>query len=108
MEFTIPSGCEEYSLPIRVAPHIDLITPTVHFSVAIIKPHGVTAHTSTFVNTLGHKQPPKTKKLKNLKASGDLERCHDQIEPACLRALYGVHYEPMFGEVNSFGIGEFS
>ncbi|TFK60883.1 subtilisin-like protein [Pluteus cervinus] len=101
-------GCEEYSLPSHITPHIDFITPTVHFSAAVIKPHGVAAHTGTFVNTLGYKQPPKTKKLESLKASGDLERCHDQIEPACLRALYGMHYEPMFGELNSFGIVEYT
>ena len=31
-------ACEEYSLPQHVSPHVDFITPTVHFDVKVQKP----------------------------------------------------------------------
>ena len=35
----------------------------------------------------------------------DLEHCNDVTTPACLRALYGLYYDPQKTDENSYGIG---
>ena len=37
---------------------------------------------------------------------GELEQCDEYITPICLRTLYGLFYEPVCTDKNSFGIGQ--
>jgi tripeptidyl-peptidase-1 len=40
-------------------------------------------------------------------STNQLQDCDKQITPICLRALYGLNYEPLSGDKNSYGIGEY-
>ncbi|KAJ3794437.1 peptidase S8/S53 domain-containing protein [Lentinula aff. detonsa] len=90
-------ACNEYYLPEHVAPHVDIVTPSVHFDAAI-RPKPMTRDTDlmksdiTVVNTtypgVGH--------------------CDTQISLDCLRALYNFHYSPSKSSLNSFGIVEYT
>ncbi|KAJ4482472.1 peptidase S8/S53 domain-containing protein [Lentinula aciculospora] len=90
-------ACEEYHLPEHIAPHVELVTPSVHFD-AVIRPRPMTRDTAlmksdiTFVNStypgVGH--------------------CDTQISLDCLRALYKFNYSPIASGSNSFGIVEYT
>ncbi|KAK7026073.1 hypothetical protein VNI00_015719 [Paramarasmius palmivorus] len=98
-------ACTSYHLPQNVIPHVQVVTPTVHFNSVLksrsrlpSKQNGQTGADSVHpvyhsnVQTLYH----------------GLEYCHDQISPACLKELYGIHYTPQSTENNSFGIVEYT
>lgn len=36
---------------------------------------------------------------------GELEQCDEYTTPICLRTLYGLFYEPLAADKNSYGIG---
>ncbi|KAL8768557.1 MAG: hypothetical protein Q9209_005242 [Squamulea sp. 1 TL-2023] len=119
-------SCSKYHIPENVAPHIDFITPTVHFDAkipqAVAKPVEKRAPTSTAaaghpVQTkaaLGIGAPssgslPKKGARINIKAIIDeLNNCNKFITPNCLRALYlfppGLTANPK----NSYGIVEYT
>ncbi|KAJ8502390.1 hypothetical protein ONZ45_g11805 [Pleurotus djamor] len=110
-------ACEEYHLPEHVAPHVDLVLPSVHFDAQV--------HRRSDVNTpLDLGQPssgrgPKTtgglpsvpKELKfhnnNAKAAA-VDNCWSVLTPDCLRTLYNFHYTPQVPEKNSFGVVEYT
>lgn len=55
----------------------------------------------------GHGTFPKTTgEIQSL--LNQLESCDKQITPICLRALYGLVYEPLAASKNSYGIGKLS
>lgn len=91
---SLRSACNEYHLPQHVAPHVEIVTPSVHFD-AIIRPTPMNRDTAlmktdiTVVNTtylgVGH--------------------CDTQISIDCLRALYDFDYTPIASGRNSYGIG---
>ncbi|KAH7872247.1 subtilisin-like protein [Lentinula edodes] len=90
-------ACNEYHLPQHVAPHVEIVTPSVHFD-AIIRPTPMNRDTAlmktdiTVVNTtylgVGH--------------------CDTQISIDCLRALYDFDYTPIASGRNSYGIVEYT
>ncbi|KAH7917848.1 subtilisin-like protein [Leucogyrophana mollusca] len=84
-------ACESYHLPAHVTPHIDFVTPTIHFDakVAVRPSHG------PVVNAAAKKN------------SDSLEDCDKQMTPACLRALYGLKDKPASAKGNSFGIVQY-
>jgi tripeptidyl-peptidase I len=93
-------ACESYHLPEHVKPHIDFVTPSVHFDAVI----GKRSNPAHRIGQPGAGSSPKTTgTIENLFT--DLENCDKQITPICLRALYGLVYEPLSGSKNSFGIG---
>ena len=103
-------ACESYHLPAHVQPHIDLITPTVHFN-AIVAPRSFDplekrSSPAFKIGAPGHgfSGPKTTGEISTLFT--ELENCDKQITPICLRALYGLVYEPLAASKNSYAIGE--
>ncbi|KAL8714417.1 MAG: hypothetical protein Q9220_001750 [cf. Caloplaca sp. 1 TL-2023] len=119
-------SCSDYHIPEHVAPHIDFITPTVHFDTKIPQAvaKDVEKRAPTTTAAAGH--PVKThaalglgapssgslpKKGANIDIKGlidELKNCNKFITPNCLRALYlfppGITANPK----NSYGIVEYT
>ncbi|KAF8073566.1 subtilisin-like protein [Lyophyllum atratum] len=98
-------GCESYSVPAHVRPHIDLIKPTVHFN------HRLAPQLSKRASNLGApsaSRGPKRKSFAKVAITPSLATCDQMITLDCLRALYSVDYQPIATEKNSFGIVEFT
>lgn len=120
-------ACTEYHIPAHVRPHVDFITPTVHFAVKVSRPKE--AYTRKFkradlkaaigvpvaANAALHPGSPISGSLPKPGAQldvsttlGGLGECGTYITPDCLRALYefpaGVSANPQ----NSFGIVEYT
>ncbi|KAF7323695.1 Subtilisin-like protein [Mycena kentingensis (nom. inval.)] len=104
-------ACDQYRLPAHIAPHVQIVTPSVDFNaflskrdrdgvgsirVAIGEPGAGTSfphHSPNAVNVA----PPGT------------ENCASQITPACLRALYKFNdYKPVATDRNSYAIVEYT
>lgn len=103
-------ACKEYHLPAHVAPHVDLVTPTLHFNAIIARSSDpALTKRSTHVGLgspgQGFVGPQTTGQISTL--FNELADCDKQITPICLRALYGLIYEPLAASKNSYGIGTF-
>lgn len=126
-------GCDQYHLPEHVKPHVDFITPTVHFDTKVppqrekrvSQPENV-KRSATSTGAEGHPvatkaavneindpkngfYPKKGASLGMLKEIvTELENCDRFIVPDCLRALY--RFPPGFSAnpKNSFGIVEYT
>ncbi|KAL8935586.1 MAG: hypothetical protein Q9216_005353 [Gyalolechia sp. 2 TL-2023] len=119
-------SCSSYHVPEHVAPHVDFITPTVHFDAkipqAVVKdvekraPSTTAAagHPVETAAALGIGAPtsgslPKKGAQINIKSIIDeLKNCNRFITPNCLRALY--LFPPGFtaNPQNSYGIVEYT
>jgi tripeptidyl-peptidase I len=116
-------ACTSYSLPEHVRPHVELITPTVHFDALVPRPRQETSPSKKrelnirdvpgAAKSLGQpssgngpKQSPDHSSLKNIIT--ELENCDQFITPICLRALYGIFYKPLAADKNSYGIVEYT
>ncbi|KIJ15541.1 hypothetical protein PAXINDRAFT_99416 [Paxillus involutus ATCC 200175] len=101
-------ACDAYHLPEHVRPHIDFVTPTVHFDSKIVKRSGSGGQgTARTIGQPGSGNQPKSGgRIKTL--FNELENCDQQITPICLRALYGLIYEPLAANKNSYGIVEYT
>ncbi|PCH35779.1 subtilisin-like protein [Wolfiporia cocos MD-104 SS10] len=118
-DFTHVACHEKYHLPAGVAPHVELVTPTLHFDVKpkrsapkvekIERRSGASSNASA--KAVG--QPgfgtsfPKTSGVLNTIWS-ELEDCDEQIVPDCLRALYTFDYIPIATDKNSIAIVEYT
>ncbi|GJJ08142.1 hypothetical protein Clacol_002350 [Clathrus columnatus] len=106
-------GCESYSLPAHVQPHIDIILPTVHFDVpkqhltnpdsnlqrrSVTKGAGLSAHLATAGQL-----------ARGSSNASSLANCDTEITPACIRALYKFD-DPLLlsTKKNSFAIVEYT
>ncbi|KAJ8520505.1 hypothetical protein ONZ45_g2694 [Pleurotus djamor] len=110
-------GCEEYHLPEHVAPHVDLVLPSVHFDAQVHKRDDVTAPLD--LGQPGFGRGPKTtgglpsipKDLEfhttDAKAAA-ADYCWLILTPDCLRTLYNFHYTPQATDKNSFGVVEYT
>jgi tripeptidyl-peptidase-1 len=97
-------ACESYHLPEHVTPHVDFVTPTIHFDAKISKRD---KYGRVPIGQPGQGSIPKTTgQIDGL--LDQIEDCDKQITPICLRALYGLWYQPVSGNVNSYGIVEYS
>ncbi|KAG0702859.1 Pro-kumamolisin, activation domain-containing protein [Suillus ampliporus] len=100
-------ACDSYHLPEHVQSHVDFVTPTVHFDAKISKRSGSSEGIGRSVGQPGNGASPKTTgEIQSL--LNQLETCDEQITPICLRALYGLVYEPLAASKNSFGIVEYT
>ncbi|CAK5272853.1 unnamed protein product [Mycena citricolor] len=91
-------ACNEYHLPAHIAPHVELVTPTIDFAVMLPKPASTHIKLSTeavFSEAANGVSP-------------SLSSCDSQITPSCLRALYNFNYIPTMGSKNSLGIVEYT
>lgn len=94
-------GCHNYSVPVHVQEHVDLIKPTVQFNPHPVEhPLKKRAVSRPFTNV-------KTNGVK-VQKSTNLDTCDEIITPDCLRALYNFHYTPRETKKNTFGIIEFT
>ncbi|KAG2090746.1 peptidase S8/S53 domain-containing protein [Suillus discolor] len=99
-------ACDSYHLPEHVIPHVDFVTPTIHFDAKVPRKRE-NQYTRVPIGQPGQGSTPKT--------SGEigtifdqLQDCDKQITPICLRALYGLWYQPVAGDKNSYGIVEYT
>ncbi|KAG9312229.1 peptidase S8/S53 domain-containing protein [Chiua virens] len=101
-------ACERYHLPEHLVPHIDFVTPTVHFDTKLTKRSGGDGQPPKRVGQPSSGNGPETADVPLSEVSDSLEQCDKQITPACLRALYGFVYQPKVPGNNSYGIVEYS
>lgn len=109
------SACDSYSLPAHVRPHVELITPTLHFDAKIpnapasipLKRADPSLGAARLLGQPGVGIFPKTTGTVS-NVLNQLENCDQQITPDCLRALYMINYTPVRTAQNSYGIGECS
>jgi len=100
-------GCHNYSVPVHVQRHVDLIKPTVQFNHRI----GANAKVKRF-GGLGMPAagngPKKSNQLSKAAAiTPNLANCDKMITLDCLRALYKINYTPVATDKNTFGVGEY-
>lgn len=107
-------SCKSYHLPAHVAPHVELVTPTVHFNAILSRstePSHLDIRGSGSIIKLGVPgegfSGPKSAGVIS-EIFDQLEKCDQQITPLCLRALYDVAYQPLAAEKNSYAISEYS
>jgi len=106
-------ACESYHIPAHVAPHVDLVTPTVHFNTIVSRTPGTSHHEirgSDLSMSIGMQgQRPKSPKTSGVISEtfkfNQLDQCDKLITPLCLRTLYGLEYKPRATINNSFAIG---
>lgn len=98
-------------------PHIDIITPTVHFDKRVPMPkpsvslrkrgNAPIPGANRQVGQPGAGNPPKMVSpnfdIKDF--FNDVANCSSVITPICLRALYDFVYKPVETKKNSYGIG---
>jgi tripeptidyl-peptidase-1 len=103
----VKPGCEKYHVPKHVQPHLDLVTPSVHFDTKIHR-RGAPAKSGTHIGQpgAGVVTPKSTGTVKSF--VDELENCDTHITPLCLRALYGIVYVPLATDKNSYGIVEYT
>ncbi|KAN0081424.1 Peptidase S8/S53 domain containing protein [Tylopilus felleus] len=103
-------ACESYHLPEHLGPHVDFVTPTIHFDAKLPKRSG-NGQTLKSVGLPISGNGPKTTgivlDIAQLNVT-DLLNCDKRITPSCLRALYGFFYEPRVPWNNSYGIVEYT
>ncbi|PPQ70161.1 hypothetical protein CVT24_003888 [Panaeolus cyanescens] len=110
-------ACTEYHLPKHIAPHIDLITPSIHFDTVLRKRSSSSSSASTSqllsakkIGQPGHGITPRTTGTVHASelSLNDLSKCDDMITPPCLRALYGIQWYPMMSSRNTLAIVEYT
>ncbi|TDL20635.1 subtilisin-like protein [Rickenella mellea] len=101
-------SCDSYSVPKHVQPHIEIITPTLHFDAKVVSSDPpILPGASRNLGQPGVGVTPKTTgRVKGVKA--ELANCDKMITPDCLRALYNVNYKPIAIHKNSYGIVEYT
>jgi len=116
-------ACDDYSVPMNLRQHIDLITPTVHFDAKVKrdpasieenrqKKRTLRAGAAKNIGTVsGNVAAPKAAgwsvNIKNPLIS-QLDACDQFITPACLRALYQFLPNVISNKKNSFGVVEYT
>lgn len=99
-------ACEAYHLPGHVSHHVDFVLPSVHFDARIRRRDANQPPIKVGQPGNGFDGP---KTSGSLQISGpQLEQCDTVITPECLRALYGLYYDPIATEKNSYGIVEYT
>ena len=115
-------GCDSYHIPEHLQPHVDFVTPTVHFDTKIAQAKekrappptataaaGVPVKTKAaleITNPYNGFQPKKGADVNIMGLLDELKNCNTLITPNCLRALY--RFPPGFtaNPKNSYGIVE--
>lgn len=99
------TACDEYHLPHNVAPHVEIVLPSVHFD-AIIEKRSSEQPART-VGLPGSGNGPKKGAATSPNTNSDLSTCDEEITVDCLKALYNISYTPVSGDTNTYGIGLF-
>ncbi|KAF8986151.1 peptidase S8/S53 domain-containing protein [Cyathus striatus] len=104
-------GCSSYHLPSDVSPHVDIVTPSIHFDTVVGKRdsvHPTGKHGASPNIHHIHASPSKHMATDVSTAASALDICSTEITPACIKALYGINYSPQSPTKNSFGIVEYT
>ena len=120
-------ACDDYSVPEYVQPHVDFITPTVHFDTKVpqsrhvekrdmplerratptVAAAGVPVQSKAAVkkitNPNGGYLPKKGPNINIKGIIAELQNCNQFIVPDCLRALYRFPPNVVANSKNSFG-----
>jgi tripeptidyl-peptidase-1 len=85
-----------------------LITPSIHFDRRLVGRDAPGKPKATGIGApgFGTVVPKTVGTIKNL--VDELKNCDTHITPICLRALYGLVYEPLAASKNSYGIVEYT
>ncbi|KAF9036333.1 peptidase S8/S53 domain-containing protein [Panaeolus papilionaceus] len=88
-------ACMEYHLPDHVAPHVELILPSIHFDAVLRKRSSAPSPHSNNLGRPNHPHAPKSRGTMHASHiwTKDLEKCDEMMTPPCLRALYGIEYD---------------
>ncbi|KAL9100149.1 MAG: hypothetical protein Q9163_004450 [Psora crenata] len=116
-------ACDSYHIPEHLRPHIDIITPTVHFDTKVEQVQekrtlpsttasrtaavGIPVHTNAALEITNPFNGFKPKKGPNVDIEGlldELRECNTHITPICLRALYRFPSGFTANPKNSYGI----
>ena len=93
-------ACTSYSVPQAVREHVDFITPTLHFDIALGKrgKRKVQDGVGKAVGNPGDSHGPVHLQTDGVVKSSfsELSQCDTKITPLCLRALYGL---PVCGSI---------
>ncbi|KAJ7107899.1 peptidase S8/S53 domain-containing protein [Mycena epipterygia] len=101
------SACTAYHVPAHVQPHVDLITPTVHFNAG---PGKNSAFQKLDLRKADLNSTSRAKASAPLVAAPPVKPVPvaQTITPACLCALYGLNYIIKSAAHNSYGIVEYT
>lgn len=99
-------ACEAYHLPEHVSHHVDFVLPSVHFDARIGRRDGNKSRIKVGQPGSGFDGPKTSGSLQT--SDIQLDQCDTVIIPECLRALYGLYYDPVATEENSYGIVEYT
>ncbi|KAJ7054441.1 subtilisin-like protein [Mycena amicta] len=105
-------ACDQYHLPAHIAPHIQIVTPSIDFNAILSK--RTDDSNSPFSTLISIGQPGAGTVFPQYRTEAiDLilpgtENCASQITPTCLRALYNFNYVPVAADKNSYGIVEYT
>ncbi|KAJ7657918.1 peptidase S8/S53 domain-containing protein [Mycena polygramma] len=93
-------GCSSYAVPLHVQPHIEIITPTLHFD-GLARSTGIRQQSARNFKP-GEVSAPK----RNPSPQPELANCDVETTIPCYRALYNIPAEPTIRAAtkNSFGI----
>ncbi|KZT44233.1 subtilisin-like protein [Sistotremastrum suecicum HHB10207 ss-3] len=98
-------GCEEYSLPMHIKEHIEIVHPTVNMGGK----RKIYNHSKKrSLNKGSLLRGPKTDGKKPSQLFNDTANCDSQITPDCLRALYDItpKNQPVAFPTNTFAVLE--
>ena len=112
-------GCDEYSVPQHVQPHVDIIKPTIHMGAHVKPPKNDYRKRSlaerapnTPAVKLGMPSSHNGPKTNGQKVGGSttlgLDDCDQFITPICLQTLYNIKDLPVRSKKNTFGVVEFT
>lgn len=118
-------ACSGYQIPEHVRPHVDFITPTVHFDAKLTgEPFNGKAKRAPPTSSVGHPVSggiakaigapgsgslPKEGRILNIQSVlAELASCNKHIVPNCLRALYRIPLGVTANPENSYGIVEYT
>ena len=100
-------ACSEYSLPERIAEHIEMVAPTIQPNVKLVTLATPVDRTtkSIYRRTVLEGLQTRSTNTSATTAPGSLEGCDTTIVPNCLKTLYNMTYTPKATDRNTFGIG---
>ncbi|KAF8132082.1 peptidase S8/S53 domain-containing protein [Boletus edulis] len=100
-------ACESYHLPEHLVPHVDFVTPTVHFDAKLSKRSDGSLPLKSVGQPSSGNGPKTVAQVLDMTALGQLATCDKYTTPLCLRALYNFWYTPT-SKKNTYGIVEYT
>lgn len=99
------SACDAYYLPEHVLPHVELVTPSIHFDAILNKRDDTTIPANR--TNVGDPDVGLHAKTTGTVATllTELKNCDQMITPICLRTLYGLFHQPLAAAENSMAVG---